>query len=606
MRSVAAKELPFTLQTHLTHEMHISRSCDRVRKRHFKAHPAHEENVKISDAYLFQRTCLCVHFPPLFQSERLELDHIYGFRCHDTLNNLGGAKGGEIVYYAAKVAVSEQIHRSGGKRQKIFTGHEREISCIIAHPTEAIAATGEEGNCPSIHIWSTAAHKAVQGGANRPGEGAECSIVTTLSAGVACMSFCDSFLVVVGKDSSNTLQVYDWRKRHLMASCPAEEEPAQPILSVCCLLQGKRNLSVTTVGSKHVLFWQLLDGTKLVGKRGRFLSLPGKWQTFTCTCFIKVAIKASVSETVILTGAEDGSIYAWSKEGRLMSIVPDVHAGGVSCLSSFDGRPLVVSGGADGLVRVWEIRGFDDGHGNAKAGLLRGSSQQSISLHESSENQEFVVSLAIVSLPGEEKKRVAAGTSKGTIYVMEIDHEGKLATPSPAVRGHIGSEEHVTVGVCQGAGGLLAASASKDGFVYVWDLELKSLLHSWIVKGGIVCMDWCGTEGPLADHMIICLENGRLQTHQVSQGKQEQGPVLAVRGSAVGTCARFSKEGISVAVGRDDGNCPNHPFSMARRLALVLSASVRKDHKKFLTLGESSCQRLDSLGLLATSSKQRD
>lgn len=39
----------------------------------------------------------------------LELEHIYGYRCHDTRNNLRYASNGNVVYHAAGVGISHNL-----------------------------------------------------------------------------------------------------------------------------------------------------------------------------------------------------------------------------------------------------------------------------------------------------------------------------------------------------------------------------------------------------------------------------------------------------------------------------------------------------------------
>lgn len=516
------------------------------------------------------------------QSQRLKLRHVYGFRCHDTLHNLGGAKGGELVYFTAKVAVSHQLDSAQGMgKQKIYMRHGREISCIASHPIEAVSATGEEGYRPAVHIWSNVASHELswqQEGIGRITE-------TPLTAGVACMSFSGRFLAVVGKDAKSTLLIYDWRKAHLMATCPAEEEPAQPVISVCCRAGLSRgDLAVTTVGSKHVKVWELLDMTKLVGRMGRFLSLPGRWQTFTSACFTSVAGKGGVAETVVLTGAEDGSIYVWSSVGRLKSIINDAHRGGVSCLSSFDGIPLVVSGGADGHVRAWEIAGGEEDVGRIKSSALNQVSHQMLSdlATEASREEVCVVSLATLAKPGEDSAgKIGAGTSSGSIYIMDMTRSGRLGPPSAAVKGHSGKDGHEILGVCEGANGNLAATVGRDGLVSVWDVLNKCQVQSWRIDSVITCFDWSKPEGTLANHMAFCLCNGRVQTHLVESSSQSKGVVFAIRGGAMGTCSRYSSEGGFLAVGRSDGEispCVHFLAASFNTMKYRFVCPLRSDH----------------------------
>ncbi|RHY11056.1 hypothetical protein DYB36_003246, partial [Aphanomyces astaci] len=86
--------------------------------------------------------------------EQLEMDWIYGYRSHDSRNNLKYTKQGKIVYPVAKVVV---VFDAKGWSQKHFKQHQDEVLCLAVHPTLDVVASGEGGKYPAIHVWQVQA-----------------------------------------------------------------------------------------------------------------------------------------------------------------------------------------------------------------------------------------------------------------------------------------------------------------------------------------------------------------------------------------------------------------------------------------------------------------
>lgn len=71
---------------------------------------------------------------------QLDLEYVYGYRCHDTRNNLFYSHDGtKLLYHAAALGV---IYDKATNTQKFFRGHTDDIHCMALHPTEPIIATG--------------------------------------------------------------------------------------------------------------------------------------------------------------------------------------------------------------------------------------------------------------------------------------------------------------------------------------------------------------------------------------------------------------------------------------------------------------------------------
>lgn len=61
----------------------------------------------------------------------LELEHIYGYRCHDTRNNLAYTADGKLVYHAAAVGI---VHDQKANKQKFMMEHNDDITAFAITP----------------------------------------------------------------------------------------------------------------------------------------------------------------------------------------------------------------------------------------------------------------------------------------------------------------------------------------------------------------------------------------------------------------------------------------------------------------------------------------
>lgn len=70
----------------------------------------------------------------------LELEYVFGYRCHDTRNNLRFANDGKLVYHTAGVGI---VMDTQTNTQKFFRDHKSDILCLAVNPAGTICVTGE-------------------------------------------------------------------------------------------------------------------------------------------------------------------------------------------------------------------------------------------------------------------------------------------------------------------------------------------------------------------------------------------------------------------------------------------------------------------------------
>jgi WD40 repeat protein len=178
----------------------------------------------------------------------------------------------------------------------------------------------------------------------------------------------------------------------------------------------------------------------------------------------------------------------------------DLHAGPVYCLSAgaLHGRPVTVSAGADGTVRVWELStctpiggpylGHDDsvrtvalGEVNGRPAAVSAGTDTTVqvwdletreSLHDPLRGHEAIVwSVALGEMNGEPV--AVSGSSDATVRVWSLVTGQQVGRPYSE---HGGSVSCVAVGELGGRA--VAVSADVDGAIHGWDLATRQRIGS--------------------------------------------------------------------------------------------------------------------------------
>ena len=69
----------------------------------------------------------------------LELEYVYGYRCHDARNNLKYTQEGKIVFHAAGVGIVMDQNKN---TQSFMFDHDDDIQCLATDPTGEFCVTG--------------------------------------------------------------------------------------------------------------------------------------------------------------------------------------------------------------------------------------------------------------------------------------------------------------------------------------------------------------------------------------------------------------------------------------------------------------------------------
>lgn len=207
-------------------------------------------------------------------------------------------------------------------KQRFYLDHASTITALAIHPTEAIAATGEQGEIPAIHVWSTdgLTRLAYMMGFHR--------------RAIMHLDFsCDGRLLIsVGGDIHHSLAIYDWKSQVIVAHCLSFTPKS------FCLSASPVSSSFVHIGDGTIRFYEL-DSGNISFQEAMFTS-RAKLQKYLCVGWMG-------SHPIV--GTSDGSLYRFL--GRQLDSIIPAHAGCVNAIcSSNEG---ICSAGDDGLVKLW-------------------------------------------------------------------------------------------------------------------------------------------------------------------------------------------------------------------------------------------------------------
>jgi WD40 repeat protein len=163
-----------------------------------------------------------------------------------------------------------------------------------------------------------------------------------------------------------------------------------------------------------------------------------------------VAIAGGATQSVV-SGSDDGTVAIWDDDGRALA---EADAGSpvfAVATGTLDGRPVALSGGWDGVIRLWDARS-----GAALGDPLGG-------------HEDWVAALTTVALDGQ--PCLLSGGADCAVRLWDLRARRQLRE----LRGHGGTVTAIQVAVLDGA--TLAVTTSTDGTVRAWDIAASADPH---------------------------------------------------------------------------------------------------------------------------------
>lgn len=262
----------------------------------------------------------------------LDLEFVYGYRCHDARNNLRYIDGDKFAFHTAALGIVMDPKKN---TQKFHWEHKDDVHAMAIHPDGKIIATGEIGPKPIISVWDSETMEAI------------CTFNSPLKKGIAHLAFSPSgkFLAATAMDTEHNIAIYDWQKKQskkkgakggpLFAS--GKGTKAQ-ILSICF---DPAETMVVATAVKEVMFLNFSSGT-IKPKKGT------GWGKSGGQCSVLSGVFMGNS---LLTGVFSGEIFVW--KGNSITSKKKAHKKACNCLYTRKAYPGFISGGNDGKVIVW-------------------------------------------------------------------------------------------------------------------------------------------------------------------------------------------------------------------------------------------------------------
>eukprot|EP00798_Chlamydomonas_sp_ICE-L_P007462 gene7462-603_t len=208
-----------------------------------------------------------------------------------------------------------------------------------------------------------------------------------------------------------------------------------------------------TCGTGHIRFWKMADtftGLKLQGQLGKF----GNVELSDIAAFVEMP------DGKVLSGSERGELLMW--DGGLIKVVltrkdgKSCHDGNIQVLMHERTSNTIISGGADGYVRLWDFAAVNDAEPEEDA-------------------HDFAIQPALLW----ERRRWIVFDEAGGIFMVNVSDQGtlaKTATVSNLLKFHSGG----IVGMVSSPTNHIAFTAGMDGSVRVFDYEAKKLIETEI------------------------------------------------------------------------------------------------------------------------------
>ncbi|KAF1785127.1 EF-Hand 1, calcium-binding site [Phytophthora cactorum] len=482
-------------------------------------------------------------------SDSLELEWVYGYRCHDVRNNLFLTRAKSLmVYPAANIVV---LLDTKLWLQRHFKQHTDEVTSLTTYfgpssktsnASQEIAASGQMGRFPVIHVWRIDSLEVLV------------SLRGFHRHGIAELRFnsAGNLLASVGLDDRNSLALYDWRSGELLAHASTSsvgrilglsfQQEAVIKGAAVTLPDDSLNPSevpvtpvvITTVGVKSAAFWRLAAGRTLV-KKDALLGRKGR-QGGAPPSFLSVVYCGKDA----IAGTVSGDLFRF-KGTELSSIVP-AHTRGVAALYSSSGATGgIASGGQDGLVKLWSA----DLECLAEFGEFNSAAHHAI--------RSVFWDTA--------KEMLLVGTRGSSIHLLssldgtQIGLKTPDSTPVTSLENHARGELH-GLSVCYAKA--RGCTTGDDGVLRIWDLSHHLLILSSILETSSRACAY----SPDGDFIAVGLGSGGTGRRHKKDGSML---VFEDRGQSVElvyetrdtkqsvTALRFSPDGQSLVCGALDG-----------------------------------------------------
>jgi len=279
---------------------------------------------------------LNIELPP----KTLSIENVYGYQGIYARRNLyypiESPSAQPILYFSGKLGILSYFSL---RRQEFYTGHDKPITCMAIHPDGKVAATGEYGNSPAVHIWNI---PYIDKDGKDNDEIKNPIYILKLDkrfTQTVSMSFsrCGTWLLVVALNQSYSSEIicYEWKRGKEVNCVPCHDDKVFNLI-----FNPFSRKEFVTLGVKFIRFWTIDNVLHPVDN-------IEKNQNLTVTHISGSYLKSKF----FVSGTIKGDIYFW-KSGLLSVVCNNIHKGPVTVIAPLQNNNFL-SGGRDGKIIYW-------------------------------------------------------------------------------------------------------------------------------------------------------------------------------------------------------------------------------------------------------------
>jgi len=311
-----------------------------------------------------------------------------------------------------------------------------------------------------------------------------------------------TLIVSIGLDSDHSIAVWNWKENNKIASSTC---------SVRHVFQARFNPldnSIVTVGVRHVKFWSI-RGRLLRGLNGVFDS-GDQYSRMLSVCVS--------SKGRIYSGSETGDIYRW-KGNHVDFYVPEAHEGPVFTL--FVCHLGVISGGKDGVVRMWSF--------SMKPLMF-------FDMKDSSVAKDFACIRSLYWVD----RSILVGTEHSEIFQIDIESNSRELL----MEGH---KYGAVTAVCTHSSRGLFISGGRDKAVRMWNVPERKMMQRKLFQHEVTSVsinfDGLSFACGLSSGTLVIMKTNNMK---IVKERSDRSCELS--------CLQYSSNGKLLAVGCSNGN----------------------------------------------------